>query len=100
MGASEFAAGSKHFRLGDRVRVSKTHHWAKGATGTVAHPNEQVRRVYGDWHGLAHEVKSVMGIIRCYWVQFDHAHLDAQGHGPYQEGGIDSRFMEHVSAKD
>lgn len=94
MASTEFIPGSREFKFGDRVRISDNHHWAQGATGTIAEPTDQIRRVYGDWNNLEHEVASIAGTIRCYWVKFDEAHPDADGHGPYEEGGIDSRFIE------
>lgn len=100
MGTSGFIPGSREFQLGDRVRISEEHHWAKGATGTVSEPNEQMRRVYRDWQEVCREVRSLAGTIRCYWIKFDSAHLDADGHGPYQEGGIDSRFMERLQSEN
>jgi hypothetical protein len=99
MGGLDYIPGSREFQLGERVRISQDHHWARGANATVIEPPEQMRRVYGDWSEVHREVPSLEGTIRCYWVRFDEAYRDADGHGPYQEGGIDSRFMEPLTTE-
>ena len=78
------------FSKGDRVKISEAHHWAQGATGTIAeHP----------WPGLPRgqcfrDVPSLQGLLRFYPVQFDEPHEDGERDGHLYAGGeIDERYL-------
>jgi len=83
----------KHFSLGDRIKVSDKHHWAKGVMGTVIHPPTSVVEFSDGWRGVHREVPSLRGRLLFYWVRFDSPQLDADGDGLYAEGEIDSSYL-------
>ena len=77
------------FSAGDRVKIADDFFWAKGATGTVSIPPEQVIAISGPWSGgVAREEVSALGTHTVYWVWFDEPQLDADGDGPYRAGQI------------
>jgi hypothetical protein len=77
------------FNSGDRVRVSDTFFWARGAFGTISSPPEEVTTISGPWDGgLIRIEKSALGENTVYWVCFDEPQLDADGDGPYRAGSI------------
>src|SRR5688500_11602429 len=75
-------------RKGQVVAISRTHHWAKGALGTVGQPPRAVRELAGDWQGCVRNVRTVQETMPYYWVNFDEPQLDADGDGPYAAGEI------------
>lgn len=93
MRARRDLAGAR-FVPGDRVRVSATYHWARGATGTVRLPPPPVAGQAGDWRGQVRRVQGAKGVLTFYWVQFDEAQRDADGDGPYRGGEIDGAYLE------
>ena len=77
------------FSPGDRIRVSHDFFWAKGATGTIAKPPDEVTAISGDWQGgLTRLEESALGAHTVYWVWFDEPQHDADGDGPYRGGSI------------
>jgi hypothetical protein len=77
------------FYPGDRVRVSDTFFWAKGATGTISAPPPAVLEIGGSWDdGLTRIEKSSLGENVVHWVWFDEPQFDADGDGPYRGGQI------------
>jgi hypothetical protein len=81
---------SNCFFAGDRVRVSGSFFWAKGAFGTIAKPPGEVLSISGAWNGdgVSREEVSALGTNTVYWVWFDEPQLDADGDGPYRAGSI------------
>ncbi len=80
---------SNRFAAGDRVRVSETFLWAKGATGKISAPPEEVTKVSGQWDGnLTHQEISELGTNTVYWVWFDVPQFAAEDDGPYIGGCI------------
>lgn len=87
------------FNLGDRVRISTTYHWARGASGTITLPPDAVVALVqdrGPWQGLTRDVKGVQGTLRFHWVTFDEPQRDADGDGPYRGGEIDVEAIERL----
>ncbi len=81
--------GELRFRAGDRVIVSDSFFWAKGATGIVSHPPGEVTSISGGWSGgVYREETSALGTNTVYWVWFDEPQLDPDGAGPYRAGSI------------
>jgi hypothetical protein len=77
------------FSVGDRVRVADDFFWAKGATGTIRAPPEEVTALSGKWDGdLTRQSVSALGTNTVYWIWFDEPQLDADGDGPYRGGSI------------
>jgi hypothetical protein len=77
------------FQAGDRVIISQDFFWAKGATGTISRPPEEVTAISGPWkNGLTRMECSALGEATVYWVWFDEPQLDADGDGPYRGGSI------------
>ena len=71
------------------MRVSNDFFWAKGATGTVAEPPDEVTTISGKWDGnLTRQETSAIGTNKVYWVWFDEPQHDADGEGPYRGGSI------------
>jgi hypothetical protein len=63
------------FSAGGRVRVSDEFFWAKGATGTITVPPNEVTAISGKWHGaLTRREVSALGTNTVYWVWFDEPH--------------------------
>jgi len=87
----------ERFQEGDRIRIAASYHWAQGATGTISVPPEFVQGPEAGhaWQGLTCSWKSPIGkIYTHYWVCFDEPQYDADGDGPYKEGGIDEEAIE------
>jgi hypothetical protein len=81
-------------RLGARVRVASTHHWAQGALATIAQAPDSVSALASvTWPRV---VESRNGRILFYWVVFDEPQFDAEGDGPYEGAEIDARYLEPV----
>jgi hypothetical protein len=77
------------FYAGDRVRVSETFFWAKGATGTIFTPPPAIVAISGLWEGdLTRIEKSALGENVVHWVWFDEPQYDADGDGPFRGGQI------------
>jgi len=88
------------FSAGDRVRVSLEFFWAKGATGTISAPPDEVTAISGKWDGgLTRLERSALGTHTVYWVWFDEPQRDADGDGPYLRGQIWESALILVSAK-
>jgi hypothetical protein len=84
------------YNLGDRVRISKKYHWAKGALGTIAMPPEFAQRMVADhepWQGHYRFVQGVRERFKFYYVIFDEPQIDADGDGPYSAGEIDAKAL-------
>lgn len=80
---------SAKFAAGDRVRVSEKFVWAKGATGKIATPPDEVTRISGAWDGnLTRQENSALGTNTVYWVWFDVPQFAAEDDGPYIGGCI------------
>jgi hypothetical protein len=88
----EFAR--EKFVPGDRVRVSRDYHWARGATGVIRLPPPQVAGLDGDWSGHVRRVQTTQSVVTFYWVEFDRPQRDANGDGPYLGGEIDEPHLE------
>jgi hypothetical protein len=74
---------------GDRVRVSDEFFRAKGATGTISVPPNEVTAISGKWHGaLTRREVSALGTNTVYWVWFDEPQYDAEGDSPYRGGQV------------
>lgn len=81
--------GQQTFHAGDRIRVSETFFWAKGALGTIAEPPDEVLTIGGQWSAQISRVEiSALGEHTVYWVWFDEPQLDGDGDGPYRAGSI------------
>ena len=78
---------------GARVRISDKHHWAQGASGTVAEPPDYVRELTSDWVEYRRLSFSAQGPRVFYWVVFDEPHDDGSGDGPYSEAEIDADYL-------
>jgi hypothetical protein len=77
------------FSIGERVRVSDSFFWARGATGIIAQPPDEVVAISGPWdNGLTLKEESALGFNIVYWVWFDTPQHDADGDGPYRAGCI------------
>jgi hypothetical protein len=77
------------FNAGDRVRVADTFLWAKGATGKIAPPPDEVTRISGPWdQNLTRQEISELGTNTVYWVWFDVPQFAAEDDGPYIGGCI------------
>ncbi len=77
------------FASGDRVRVSDSFLWAKGANGKVSPPPDEITRATGPWDGnLTREEISEFGANTVYWVWFDQPQFVAEDDGPYIGGCI------------
>jgi hypothetical protein len=77
------------FDAGDRVQVSDDFFWAKGATGTISLPPDEVTAISGAWDGgLTRQENSALGTNTVYWVWFDEPQYDADRDGPYRGGCI------------
>lgn len=80
---------SGKFAAGDRVRVSENFVWAKGATGKIATPPDEVTQRTGAWEsGLTWQEMSDLGTNTVYWVWFDVPQFAAEDDGPYIGGCI------------
>jgi hypothetical protein len=89
---------STKFSAGDRVIVSRDFYWAKGATGTISPPPDEVTTISGPWEGgLTRTEHSALGEATVYWVQFDEPQLDADGDGPYRAGCIHENALSPIS---
>jgi small-conductance mechanosensitive channel len=81
--------GEKKFSAGDRVRVSDDFFWARGASGMISRPPDEVTAISGMWNGeLTRQEISALGTNTVYWVWFDEPQYDAEGDGPYRGGSI------------
>jgi hypothetical protein len=79
----------KQFIAGDRVRISGSFFWAKGATGRISAPPDVVTALSGKWdQGLTRLEVSALGRNVVYWVWFDEPQCDADGDGPFKGGQI------------
>jgi hypothetical protein len=87
---------SARFSVGDRVVVSRDFYWAKGATGTIAAPPQEVVSLSGPWDGLTRIERSALGEATVYWVEFDEPQLDADGDGPYRAGSIHEKALSLI----
>jgi hypothetical protein len=77
------------FSAGDRIRVSDSFFWAKGATSIISAPPDAVTSISGEWDGgLTRKEASAVGTNTVYWVWFDEPQHDADGDGPYRGGQI------------
>ena len=78
------------FVVGDRICISPDFFWAKGATGTVSKPPEQVIKISGPRNdgGLTDQERSALGQNTFYWVWLDEPQFDADGDGLYRGGCI------------
>jgi len=77
------------FSSGDRVRVSDDFLWAKGATGTISAPPDEVTAISGQWDGsLTRQEVSALGTNTVFWVWLDAPQRDADGDGPFRGGQI------------
>jgi hypothetical protein len=77
------------FYAGDRVRVSETFRWAKGATGTISAPPPAILAISGPWGGVLTRIeKNALGENVVHWVWFDEPQYDADGDGPFRGGQI------------
>ncbi len=88
------------YEIGDRVRISRRYHWAKGATGTVQAPPEFVQELAADrdpWEGHTRIVQGRVRLIKFYWIEFDEPQIDGDGDGPYPAGEIDAEAIELLS---
>ena len=85
---------SPRFAPGDRVRVGKNYHWAKGATGTVQLPPTAVSGLAEGWRGAVRSVQGADRVLTFYWVAFDAPQRDADGDGPYAGGEIQAEYLE------
>jgi hypothetical protein len=83
------------FKVGDRIRISDDYHWAQGALGTIALPDDMVVRLSADvpWHGCWRHVQGVNRLFTFYWVTFDEPHTDEEGDDLYSSGEIDSDYL-------
>jgi hypothetical protein len=70
----------KKFAVGDRVRVSDDFFWARGASGVISKPPDEVTAISGSWDGeLTRQEISALGTNIVYWVWFDEPQYDADG---------------------
>jgi hypothetical protein len=89
------------FSGGDRVRVSEDFFWAKGATGTISSPPDDVTKLSGVWDdgGLTRQEVSALGTHTVYWVWFDEPQFDADGDGPYKGGQVWASALSLVTER-
>jgi len=69
-------------KIGDRVQVSQSYHWAKGQTGSVVSTRQGS---FGG--GLLQAIRRRLRIMRGVepvWVRFDQPQIDPDGDGPYE----------------
>ncbi len=85
--------GMSVFQNGDRVEVSASHHWARGAVGTIVQPPSPVRALSAGHVGIARSGPTRKGRASFYWVAFDQPQVDADGDGPYDAGEIEGRYL-------
>lgn len=88
------------FQPGDRVRVSLSFSWAKGALGTVDIPPPSVQELVEDsypYAGCSRIVPTCDGFEQMVWVVFDTPQKDEDGHGPYEAASIPADMLEHIS---
>ena len=88
-------------QVGDRVRVSERHTWARGAAGTIAIPPYIVERLLDErddvpYQGCRRVVSGRCGPIEFYWIEFDGPQLDSDGDGPYAEAEISADMLERI----
>ena len=77
------------FNAGDRVRVSNDFLWAKGATGRISAPPDEVLKVSGPWDAdLRWQERSEHGTNTVYWLWFDEPQYDPAGDGPFIGGCV------------
>jgi hypothetical protein len=89
------------FSVGDKVRVSDTFFWAKGATGTISAPPSEVLAISGPWEGgLTQQEVSALGTNTVHWIWFDRPQIDADGDGPYKGGQIWITALTLVPTQD
>ena len=85
------------FSSGDRVLISNSFFWAKGAKGTISAPPPEVISISGPWeNGITRQERSALGEATVYWVWFDEPQLDADGDGPYRGGSIHEDAMTRI----
>jgi hypothetical protein len=82
--------------VGDRVRISLDHGWARGATGVVKEPPPAVARFGAPWDGLRRYEERPSGRTIFYWIRFDEPQKDAAGDGPHKAAEIDSRYLDRL----
>jgi hypothetical protein len=85
----------KHFKVGDRIKVSNNYHWAKNATGEISeYPFEFEEE---NWiENFYRDVETLKGKIRFYWVKFDRSQFNADREGLFWGGEIESEYLEPI----
>lgn len=78
------------------MRVADDYHWARGATGVIVSPPDEVARIAAGWDGARRMVRAEAGAIPFVWVEFDEPQFDADGDGPYAAAEVDARFLVHA----
>ena len=74
------------FISGSRVQISVDHHWAKGASGTIADYPDYCLELLGGERvicGCWSLVNTTSGQKKFYWIVFDRPQNDNDGDGPY-----------------
>jgi hypothetical protein len=87
------------FKLGDRVQILETYHWARSAFGIVQQPPLSVVELVKNqdpWKDGQRLVHTRLGLLTFYWVELDVPQMDADGEGPYNAAEVDSRYLAHV----
>jgi hypothetical protein len=88
----------KHFKVGDRIKVSNNYHWAKNATGEIS--KLPFRFEDEEWtEDYYRDMQTLKGKVRCYWIKFDTTHFDTDGDGPYSGAEIESAYLELINLK-